>query len=52
MSKLRERFTPNPRIAAYYAAGALLLIGLSFARLPWTLVLLWPAASLVLVVAA
>ncbi|HEX4797463.1 MAG TPA: dual specificity protein phosphatase family protein [Humisphaera sp.] len=51
MSNLGEPFTPNPRIGGYYAAGALLLIGLSFARVPMTLPLLWPAGSLTIVVA-
>jgi protein-tyrosine phosphatase len=52
MKSLREPFMPNPRIAGYYAAGAFVLIGLSLAQVPWTLVLLWPAASMTLVVAA
>ena len=49
---LRQPFTPNRRIAIYYIAGAILLTALSFARLPWTGILLWPAFSLVLIASA
>ncbi len=42
----------NPRVGLYYAAGAILIAGLAFASVPWTTLLLWPAASLSLAAAA
>ncbi len=42
---LRQPFTPNRRIALYYAGASSLLILLSFMGKPWTYLLLWPAFS-------
>jgi protein-tyrosine phosphatase/membrane-associated phospholipid phosphatase len=44
--------TPNPRIGAYYTAGAILFLALVPALWPWGLFLLWPAAALGIVAGA
>ena len=49
---LCQPFTPNRRVAFYYAAACLLLTAASFTWAPWTYLLWWPAFSLTLVVAA
>jgi membrane-associated phospholipid phosphatase len=38
--------TPNPRLGAYYAAGSLVLLALSWPLRPWGAFLLWPAGAL------
>lgn len=37
---------PNRRVGAYYAAGAVLVVGLACWLRPWGILLLWPAVSL------
>ena len=44
--------TPNRRVGAYYAAGAVAVVVLSLTSRPWTALLLWPAAALATVAAA
>ena len=44
--------TTNPRIGAWYAAGALVLGGFGAWLRPWGLALLWPAVSMALVAGA
>jgi len=48
---LRTPVTRTPRIAGYYGAGSLACVGLSLVAVPWSLSLLWPAATLALVAA-
>ncbi|MFI5378317.1 MAG: phosphatase PAP2/dual specificity phosphatase family protein [Tepidisphaerales bacterium] len=49
---LRPPVICNRRVGLYYAAGAMVLAGLGFVALPWSALLLWPAASLGLVAGA
>ena len=37
--------TPNLRVGAYYAAGALLLVAAATATWPWGAILVWPAVA-------
>jgi protein phosphatase len=37
----------NPRVAAYYGAGALLLVPIILFGWPWSAILIWPAVALV-----
>lgn len=37
--------TPNYRVGAYYSTGAIIVTALALGGWPWTLLLLWPAAS-------
>jgi membrane-associated phospholipid phosphatase len=45
---LRQPLVPNYRIAAYYFAGAAAVSAAAFLWRPWTLLLLWPATSLLI----
>lgn len=45
---LRQPFTPSRRIAAYYLVAAVAVTAAAFTLRPWSLFLLWPAASLLL----
>ena len=49
---LRQPVLGNPRVGAYYGAGAIVLAALAFLAKPWGYLLLWPALSLSLVSAA
>lgn len=48
----RPPVTPNRRIGCYYASGAVLILALAPAVLPWGVFLLWPAGSMGMVAAA
>ena len=49
---LRLPVVRNRRVGLYYATAAILMTGLAFAALPWSTLLLWPAASLALAATA
>lgn len=42
---MNRAVTPNPRVGAYYAGGAVLLAMGALAWMPWAAILLWPALS-------
>jgi membrane-associated phospholipid phosphatase len=50
--RMRQPVTTNPRIGGFYAAAAAVLAGLAGLFRPWGLLLLWPAASMVIVAGA
>lgn len=51
-SPLTAPVVPNPRVAALYLAGCVVAGALALVGWPWTALLLWPAASLLIVATA